>query len=66
MLGQRWDTYQKIWQIVEKDSELRVARENWLNYLEVERKENLRALAEWREFLQEQAKIWNKTEKKKE
>jgi hypothetical protein len=51
-----WSGLEKIWRVVESDYELRKKRDEFLDYLEREQYEGLKAIAEWRKYLkQEQA-----------
>ena len=55
-LPEQWKVLQRIWQVVEKDYELRKKRDEFLSYLEREHNEGLKAVAEWRSYVkQEQA-----------
>jgi predicted transcriptional regulator len=50
----RWKTLQDIWTVVEGDYELRKKREAFLDFLELERKEGLKAIGEWRSYLRQE------------
>jgi len=51
-----WSGLEKIWRVVESDYELRKKRDAFLDYLEIEHNEGLKAISEWRKYLkQEQA-----------
>jgi len=51
-----WGRLEKIWRMVTGDYELRKKRDEFLDYLEREQYEGLKAIAEWRKYLkQEQA-----------
>ncbi len=50
-LPEQWKVLQKIWQVIEKDYELRKKRDEFLSYLEREHNEGLKAVVEWRKYL---------------
>lgn len=52
----QWKILQDIWTVVEGDYELRKKREAFLDFLELERKEGLKAIDEWREYLKDEQK----------
>jgi len=47
-----FESLKKIWKVVEKDYELRLFRERYLHELEIEAKERMRNVEEWKHFLQ--------------
>jgi hypothetical protein len=52
----QWKILEELWTVVEGDYELRKKRDAFLDFLELERKEGLKAIDEWRKHLkQEQA-----------
>ena len=53
-LPEQWKLLQKIWQVIEKDYELRKKRDEFLSYLEREHDEGLKAVAEWRKYLKQE------------
>mgnify|MGYP001366368519 CR=1 FL=1 len=54
-LGEKqWSIIKKIWSVVDSDYELRKKRDAFLDFLELERKEGLRAIAEWRKYLKQE------------
>ena len=50
-LPEQWKVLQKIWQVIEKDYELRKKRDEFLSYLEREHNEGLKAVVEWQKYL---------------
>jgi len=46
-----WGTLEKIWRVVESDYELRKKRDEFLDFLEREQYERLKAVAEWKKLL---------------
>jgi hypothetical protein len=52
----QWKILEDIWSIVEGDYELRKKRDAFLDFLELERKEGLRAIGEWRKYLKQEQK----------
>ena len=58
----QWDVLQKIWQVVAEDYELRKKRDAFLDFLELERREGLRAIAEWRHYLKQKSSVNSKNE----
>jgi hypothetical protein len=48
-----WSGLEGIWRIVESDYELRKKRDEYLDNLEREHREGLKAVAEWRKYLNE-------------
>ena len=46
-----WSNLEKIWLVVESDYELRKKRDEFLDYLEREQYERLKAVAEWKKLL---------------
>jgi hypothetical protein len=52
----QWKILEDIWSIVEGDYELRKKRDAFLDFLELERKEGLRAIGEWRTYLKQEQK----------
>ena len=51
-----WIGLEKIWRVVESDYELRKKRDEFLDYLEREQYEGLKAIAEWRKYLNQEQK----------
>jgi hypothetical protein len=47
----QWSNLERIWRVVENDYELRKKRDEFLDYLEREQYEGLKAIAEWRAYL---------------
>jgi hypothetical protein len=53
-LGKKeWSGLEKIWRVVESDYELRKKRDEFLDYLEREQYEGLKAISEWRKYLKQ-------------
>jgi hypothetical protein len=52
----QWKILEDIWSVVEGDYELRKKRDAFLDFLELERKEGLRAIGEWRRYLKQEQK----------
>ena len=50
----QWRILEDIWSVVEGDYELRKKRDAFLDFLELERKEGLRAIGEWRKYLKQE------------
>jgi hypothetical protein len=48
-----WSGLEKVWRVVENDYELRKKRDEFLDYLEREQYEGLKAIAEWRKYLKQ-------------
>jgi len=55
----QWKTLQDVWSVVEGDYELRKKRDAFLDFLELERKEGLKAIDEWRKYLKQEQKAPN-------
>jgi hypothetical protein len=53
-LPEQWKVLQKIWQVIEKDYELRKKRDEFLSYLEREHNEGLKAIAEWNSYVKQE------------
>ena len=53
----QWRILEDIWGVVEGDYELRKKRDAFLDFLELERKEGLRAIGEWRKYLKQEKEI---------
>ena len=54
-LGEKqWGIIEKIWSVVNSDYELRKKRDAFLDFLELERKEGLKAIVEWRKYLKQE------------
>jgi hypothetical protein len=49
-----WGTLEKVWRVVESDYELRKKRDEFLDYLEREQYERLKAVAEWKEYMKQE------------
>jgi hypothetical protein len=53
----QWKNLQDIWSVVGDDYELRKKRDAFLDFLELERKEGLKAIDEWRKYLKQEQKV---------
>jgi predicted transcriptional regulator len=51
----QWKILEELWSVVEGDYELRKKRDAFLDFLELERKEGLKAIDEWRKYLKQKA-----------
>jgi DNA-binding transcriptional ArsR family regulator len=51
---QQWQQLEKIWAVVESDYELRAKRDEFLDRLERDHVEGLKAIAEWRKYLEQE------------
>jgi len=45
---------EKIWSVVESDYELRKKRDAFLDFLELEHNEGIKAISEWRKYLKQE------------
>jgi len=50
----QWNILEKIWSVVESDYELRKKRDVFLDFLELEHNEGLKAISEWRRYLKQE------------
>jgi hypothetical protein len=47
-----WNSLEKIWRMVESDYDLRKKRDAFLDYLMIEHNEGLKAISEWKKYLE--------------